>query len=75
MSELDTTPTAENAVSAEAQADADHGADADHAGHEGHGGPSLGPIDWPAYGAGLVGAVLGLVVAGVLAVTTGYVTL
>jgi hypothetical protein len=50
-----------------------HGADAGHG--DGHGGPALGPIDWKAYGAGLAGAVLGLVVAAVLAVTTGYIVL
>jgi hypothetical protein len=54
----------------------DHGPDAGHGGHgDGHGGPALGPIDWTAYGAGLVGVTLGLVVAAVLAVTTGYIVL
>jgi hypothetical protein len=52
-----------------------HGADAGHGDGHGHGGPALGPIDWKAYGAGLVGAALGLVVAAVLAVTTGYIVL
>jgi hypothetical protein len=52
-----------------------HGADAGHGDGHGHGGPALGPIDWKAYGAGLAGAVLGLVVAAVLAVTTGYIVL
>lgn len=52
-----------------------HGADAGHGDGHGHGAAALGPIDWKAYGAGLVGAVLGLVVAGVLAVTTGYIVL
>lgn len=80
MSELETAPTAGEHVSADAQAPAGHGAadphhDAGLGDHDGHGGPSLGPIDWRAYGAGLVGAALGLVVAAVLAVTTGYVTL
>ena len=46
-----------------------------HDAHGGHGGPSLGPIDWRAYGAGILGAALGLAVAAVLAVTTGYVVL
>jgi hypothetical protein len=41
----------------------------------GHGGSALGPIDWRAYGAGFLGAALGLVVAAVLAVTTGYIVL
>ncbi len=43
--------------------------------HGGHGGRALGPIDWRAYGAGIVGAALGLAVAAVLAVTTGYIVL
>jgi hypothetical protein len=46
-----------------------------HDAHGGHGGAALGPIDWRAYGAGFLGAALGLVVAAVLAVTTGYVVL
>ncbi len=52
-----------------------HGADAGHGDGHGHGGPALGPIDWKAYGAGLVGAAMGLVVAAVLAITTGYIVL
>jgi hypothetical protein len=80
MSELETAPAAGEHVGADAHAAAGHGGadphhDAGHGEHEGHGGPSLGPIDWRAYGAGLAGAALGLVVAAVLAVTTGYVTL
>ena len=63
--------------------DADNGHDAQdahaagdgHDAHGGHGGAALGPIDWRAYGAGIVGAALGLVVAAVLAVTTGYIVL
>ncbi len=46
------------------------GADA-HAGHD----STLGPVDWRAYGAGVVGAVLGLAVAALLAVSAGYVVL
>jgi hypothetical protein len=36
----------------------------DH-GHDDHGqtDDSLGPIDWPAYGAGLLGAAIGMVIA------------
>ena len=53
--------------------------DAGHAhGHEEHGGhdehdehgASLGPIDWPAWGAGLVGIAAGLAVAAALYVST-----
>ncbi|MCU0505110.1 MAG: hypothetical protein MUE82_04925 [Chloroflexi bacterium] len=52
-----------------------HADDGHDAAHGGHGGVALGPIDWRAYGAGFLGAALGLVVAAVLAVTTGYVVL
>jgi hypothetical protein len=55
-----------------------HDAHAGGDGHDaqgGHGGAALGPIDWRAYGAGFLGAALGLVVAAVLAVTTGYIVL
>jgi hypothetical protein len=52
-----------------------HAAGDGHDAHGGHGGAALGPIDWRAYGAGIVGAALGLVVAAVLAVTTGYIVL
>jgi hypothetical protein len=76
-------------VDAHAAAIADHDADAGpgpdveglpraddgHDAHGGHGGAALGPIDWRAYGAGIAGAALGLVVAAVLAVTTGYIVL
>ena len=53
--------------------------DAGHAhGHEEHGGhdehdehgASLGPIDWAAWGAGLVGVAAGLAVAAALYVST-----
>ena len=60
---------------AHAAEEAAHGAADGHHGHGGHGGPAKGPIDWRAYGAGFLGAALGLVVAAVLAVTTGYVVL
>jgi len=43
---------------------------------DGHGhGSTLGPIDWRAYGAGTFGAALGLVIAAVLAVSSGYIVL
>jgi hypothetical protein len=43
-----------------------------HAGHDEHGdhGPALGPIDWAAWGAGVVGVGAGLVVAVCLYITT-----
>jgi hypothetical protein len=48
--------------------DAGHG----HAGHDEHGdhGTALGPIDWAAWGAGVVGVGAGLVVAVCLYITT-----
>ena len=39
----------------------DHGADHGHDDH-GHGGESLGPLDLPAWGAAILGIVLGLIV-------------
>ena len=36
----------------------------------GHESEALGPIDWTAWGAGAVGVLLGLVVAGCLVLTT-----
>jgi len=77
MSDQETTSAAGEHADAAAHATPGHGAADPHhdAGHGGHGGPALGPIDWRRYGAGLVGAGLGLTVAAVLAVTTRYVTL
>ena len=48
--------------------DAGHG----HGGHDDHGahGPSLGPVDWLAWGAGILGVGAGLVVAFCLYVAT-----
>lgn len=48
--------------------DAEHG----HGGHDEHGahGPTLGPVDWFAWGAGILGVGAGLVVAFCLYVTT-----
>ncbi|MBX3031297.1 MAG: hypothetical protein KF809_14210 [Chloroflexi bacterium] len=47
---------------------AGHHGDGGHGdGHDdGHGGPALGPIDWPAWGAALVGLAFALVVAAAL---------
>jgi hypothetical protein len=33
--------------------------------------PPLGPIDWPAWGAGALGALIGLVMAAAFAAATG----
>ena len=48
--------------------DADHG----HAGHDEHGehAPALGPVDWFAWGAGILGVGAGLVVAFCLYLST-----
>lgn len=45
------------------------------AGHDeqAHGGPVLGPIDWTAWSLGVLGVVLGLAVAAVIASSVGYV--
>ncbi len=81
MSERGTIPAegAEPAAAAESEAGGAHDSDAhDSDAHDSdaHGHASaLGPIDWRAYGAGAVGAALGLAVAAVLAVSTGYIVL
>lgn len=48
--------------------DADHG----HAGHDEHGehAPALGPVDWFAWGAGILGVGAGLAVAFCLYLST-----
>jgi hypothetical protein len=48
--------------------DADHG----HGGHDEHGehAPALGPVDWFAWGAGILGVGAGLVVAFCLYLST-----
>jgi hypothetical protein len=52
-----------------------HGHDDDHGpGHE-HAGEALGPIDVAAWGAGIVGVLLGAVIAVAMAMSTGYITL
>jgi hypothetical protein len=62
---------------AEIIADGPHGATdhGDEPGHEhddhAHLGQALGPIDWPAYGAGAVGIVVGVLMAAVFGLTTG----
>ena len=77
MSDQETTPAVGEHADADAHATPGHDAAAPHddGGHGGHGGTALGPIDWRRYAYGLLGAVMGLVVAAVMAVTTGYVTL
>jgi hypothetical protein len=43
----------------------------DDAGHAEHGGEELGPIDIPAWAAGVAGVALGLVVVACLVIATG----
>ncbi len=50
----------------------DHHADAHDAAAHDHGG-RLGPIDWPAHGAGALGMAAGLVIAAAFALTSGLV--
>ncbi|HLA17363.1 MAG TPA: hypothetical protein VJZ72_10735 [Candidatus Limnocylindrales bacterium] len=53
---------------------ADHG-DAPGHKHDDHGQDDepLGPIDWPAYGAGALGVALGLAMAATFAISVGAV--
>jgi hypothetical protein len=49
-----------------------HGEDVAHADAQGHGEP-LGPVDWLAWGAGLLGVVVGLGMALAFAIATNRV--
>ena len=54
-----------------------HGSTADHGvghGHDdhAHGSETLGPIGWPMWGAGVLGAILGLMVAAAIVASTGF---
>ena len=51
----------------------DHGDDHGHDDHA-HGEEALGPIDVPAWGAGLVGVLLGLAVVVAFVLATGTIT-
>jgi hypothetical protein len=51
---------------------ADHGADHGHDDH-GHGAESLGPIDLPAWGAGVLGVLLGIAVVLAIAAASGAI--
>lgn len=50
----------------------DHGEDHGHDDH-GHAEAALGPVDWTAWGAGLLGIVLGLVIVVGLLITLKWV--
>jgi hypothetical protein len=43
----------------------------DHA-PDGHGGMALGPIDWPMWGAGIVGVVFAVIVTAAFVVATAF---
>lgn len=66
-------PAAAGIHTAEARAAEDHTADAhSDSGHatDEHAGEPLGPIDWPAWGASGLGAVIALLIAAALAIPT-----
>ena len=49
----------------------DHGDGHGHDDH-GHAGGTLGPIDWPMWGVGVLGVVVALVMTGCFVVASGY---
>ena len=65
-------PHASDAMTGPHGSTADHGADHGHDDHA-HAAESLGPIDLPAWGAGLLGVVLGLAVVLSMAVASGAI--
>jgi hypothetical protein len=65
-------PHASDAMTGPHGSTADHGADHGHDDH-GHAAESLGPIDLPAWGAGVLGIVLGLIVVVAIAVASGAI--
>ena len=46
---------------------------ADHGAHGGHEAMSLGPVDWTAWGIGVVGVLAGVIVAVCAALSTGAI--
>ena len=71
MDEHETTGHAPVGEPEEPHGAGDHGADGGHDDH-GHAETALGPVDWSAWGAGLVGVGLGLVVAFCLLITLDW---
>jgi hypothetical protein len=67
-------PQAADAVVGSHGQPTDHGDDGGHADH-GHTEEALGPVDTAAWGAGIAGILLGLVVAAALAVSAGVIRL
>ena len=51
-----------------------HHADTHDAGHDahGHGDGTLGPIDWAMWGAGILGAIVAVVMVAAVVVATGF---
>lgn len=49
----------------------DHREDAEHDDH-GHAEEPLGPIDWVAWGTGIAGVAIGVLIAAGFALSTGY---
>jgi hypothetical protein len=62
---------ADAAVPVGARAGHDHQGDHDDHGDDEHAGVMLGPVDWPAWTAGIVGVALGLAVAICLVFSVG----
>lgn len=65
-------PHASDAMAGAHGSTADHGADHGHDDH-GHAAEGLGPIDLPAWGAGLLGVVLGIAVVVAIAIAAGAI--
>ena len=63
-------PHADDAQTGPHGSSADHGADHGHDDHA-HAAESLGPIDVPAWGAGVLGVLLGLAVVIAIAIASG----
>ena len=61
------TPATPHAADAH---DVDKHVDAHADSGDAHGEPRLGPVDWPAWGYAVVGAVIGLLIAGMFYVAT-----
>jgi hypothetical protein len=67
-----TDPHASDAMTGPHGSAADHGEDHGHDDHA-HAGEAVGPIDTRAWGAGLLGVILGLVVVVAIAIAAGSI--
>jgi hypothetical protein len=72
MSEAHADPHASDAMTGPHGSAADHGADHGHDDHA-HASEALGPVDLPAWGAGVLGVVLGLAVVVGIAIAAGAI--